>query len=62
MGLVPPSLEYLSWHVKSQHSTYRLQGRDGKMVAVPAELSNTENPLDVVADFYDYDFRVQYST
>jgi len=53
MGIVPPSLEYLSWHVKSRLSTYRLQGRDGKTVAVPAELLNTENPLDMVADFYD---------
>ena len=56
MGIVPPSLEYLSWHVNSRHLTYRLQDHDGKTVAVPADLSNTDNPLDVVADFYDYDF------
>ena len=52
MGIVPPSLEYLSWHVKSRHSTYRLQGRDGKTVAVPAELLNMETPLDMVANLY----------
>jgi len=51
IGIVPPSLVYISWDVDFHPFTYRIESRDGKTVAIPTELLTTWTPMDLAADF-----------
>jgi hypothetical protein len=42
IGSVPASLKYITWDSDSDLVTYRLELREGKTVAVPAELPYSE--------------------
>jgi hypothetical protein len=52
VGAAPASLEYLTWEIEiGQIFTYRLESREGKTIAVPAELPYSGK---TILDFDDW--------